>query len=74
MDQTTQYLCSNIQGGSRNKEAQRVGRCTRPKEQPAYFYTLVSKDTQEEAQNFNRQQFLTSEGYNYEIQEMIITE
>ena len=62
----------SFQGGSRNEEAQRVGRCTRPKDKPAYFYTLVSKDTQEEAQNFNRQQFLTSEGYNYEIQEMAI--
>jgi DNA excision repair protein ERCC-3 len=57
-------------GGSRNEEAQRVGRATRPKDCPAYFYTLVSKDTMEEAQNFNRQQFLTGEGYKYEIQEM----
>jgi len=60
----------SFQGGSRNEEAQRVGRATRPKEKPAYFYTLVSKDTVEEAQNFNRQQFLTNEGYKYEIQEM----
>lgn len=60
----------SFQGGSRNEEAQRVGRATRPKDCPAYFYTLVSKDTVEEAQNFNRQQFLTNEGYKYEIQEM----
>jgi len=60
----------SFQGGSRNEEAQRVGRATRPKDKPAYFYTLVSKDTVEEAQNFNRQQFLTNEGYKYEIQEM----
>ena len=60
----------SFQGGSRNEEAQRVGRATRPKEKPAFFYTLVSKDTVEEAQNFNRQRFLTSEGYNYQIQEM----
>ncbi len=59
-------------GGSRSEEAQRVGRATRPKEKPAYFYTLVSKDTSEEIQNFNRQRFLTDEGYNYEIQEMAI--
>jgi len=62
----------SFQGGSRNEEAQRVGRATRPKDCPAYFYTLVSKDTVEEAQNFNRQQFLTGEGYKYEIQEMVM--
>jgi len=63
----------SFQGGSRNEEAQRVGRATRPKEKPAYFYTLVSKDTVEERQNFNRQQFLTGEGYKYEIQEMVMS-
>jgi len=60
----------SFQYGSRNEETQRVGRCTRPKDKPAYFYTLVSKDTKEENYNFNRQQFLTNEGYNYEIKEM----
>ena len=56
--------------GSRNEEAQRVGRATRPKKDPAFFYTLVSKDTKEEAYNCNRQVFLTGEGYKYEIKEM----
>lgn len=59
----------SFQGGSRNEEAQRVGRATRPKEQPAFFYTLVSKDTKEQDQNRNRQRFLTNEGYKYEIKE-----
>ena len=62
----------SFQGGSRNEEAQRVGRATRPKEKPAFFYTLISKDTVEQKQNFNRQQFLTSEGYKYEIKEMVV--
>lgn len=62
----------SFQGGSRSEESQRVGRATRPKDKPAYFYTLVSKDTQEESQNFNRQRFLTGEGYKYEIQEMAV--
>lgn len=57
-------------GGSRNEETQRVGRCSRPKEIASFFYTLVSKDTMEEKQNFNRQRFLTGEGYAYEIKEM----
>lgn len=52
-------------GGSRNEEAQRVGRSSRPKEKESYFYTLVSKDTVEEGQNFNRKIFLTNEGYKY---------
>jgi len=59
----------SFQGGSRNEEAQRIGRATRPKEKPAYFYTLVSKDTKEQSQNRNRQLFLTNEGYKYEIKE-----
>ena len=56
--------------GSRNEEAQRVGRATRPKEKSAYFYTIISKDTKEEDYNFNRQMFLTNEGYKYEILDM----
>lgn len=60
----------SFQYGSRNEEAQRVGRATRPKEKPAYFYTLVSKDTKEEDYNFNRQLFLVGEGYKYEIKDM----
>jgi DNA excision repair protein ERCC-3 len=62
----------SFQGGSRSEECQRVGRATRPKEKESFLYTLVSKDTVEERQNFNRQRFLTSEGYQYEVKEMAI--
>lgn len=60
----------SIQYGSRSAEAQIVGRSSRPKEKDSFFYTIVSKDTVEEGYNFNRQQFLTEEGYKYEITEM----
>jgi DNA excision repair protein ERCC-3 len=60
------------QYGSRNEEAQRIGRGIRPKDKGAFFYTLVSKDTIEETYNLNRQQFLTNEGYRYTIKEISI--
>lgn len=56
----------SFQQGSRNEEAQRVGRLTRPKDEMAYFYTLVCKDTIESSYNLNRQKFLVAEGYRYE--------
>ena len=60
----------SIQYGSRSAEAQIVGRATRPKESDAFFYTIVSKDTNEEDYNFNRKQFLMDEGYRYEVTEI----
>jgi DNA excision repair protein ERCC-3 len=55
--------------GSRQEEAQRLGRILRPKngELPACFYTLVSRDTREMDFAHHRQLFLTEQGYNYEI-------
>jgi len=55
--------------GSRQEEAQRLGRILRPKEdeQPARFYTLVSRDTREMDFAHHRQLFLTEQGYSYEI-------
>jgi DNA excision repair protein ERCC-3 len=55
--------------GSRQEEAQRLGRILRPKEngQMAHFYTLVSKDTQDQDFSANRQLFLTEQGYHYII-------
>jgi DNA excision repair protein ERCC-3 len=55
--------------GSRQEEAQRLGRILRPKdgELPARFYTLVSRDTREMDFAHHRQLFLTEQGYNYEI-------
>ena len=59
----------SFQYGSRNEEAQRIGRAIRPKEKEAFFYTLISKDTVEADYNFNRQKFLINEGYRYQISE-----
>jgi len=55
--------------GSRQEEAQRLGRILRPKdgELPARFYTLVSRDTREMDFAHHRQLFLTEQGYSYEI-------
>ncbi len=55
--------------GSRQEEAQRLGRILRPKagEDPAHFYTLVTRDTREMDFAHHRQLFLTEQGYSYEI-------
>ncbi|MGP8323789.1 MAG: DNA repair helicase XPB [Methanosarcinaceae archaeon] len=53
--------------GSRQEEAQRLGRILRPKEQTSHFYTLVSKGTTEQTFGTNRQLFLVEQGYRYQI-------
>jgi DNA excision repair protein ERCC-3 len=55
--------------GSRQEEAQRLGRILRPKDrsEPAHFYTLVTRDTREMDFAHHRQLFLTEQGYSYEI-------
>lgn len=56
--------------GSRQEEAQRLGRILRPKssgEGDAHFYTLVTRDTRELDFAHHRQMFLTEQGYSYEI-------
>jgi DNA excision repair protein ERCC-3 len=53
--------------GSRQEEAQRLGRILRPKEHTAHFYTLVSKGTVEQTFGTNRQLFLVEQGYRYQI-------
>ncbi|MCW5851954.1 MAG: DEAD/DEAH box helicase [Anaerolineae bacterium] len=55
--------------GSRQEEAQRLGRILRPKAdgQLAHFYTLVTKDSQDQEFGANRQLFLTEQGYQYWI-------
>ncbi len=57
------------QFGSRQEEAQRLGRILRPKKDggTARFYTVVSRATCEEEFAANRQLFLTEQGYAYEI-------
>jgi DNA excision repair protein ERCC-3 len=54
--------------GSRQEEAQRLGRILRPKGRNSYFYTLVSRETLEEDFAANRQKFLAEQGYKYSIQ------
>ncbi|MBI5446544.1 MAG: DEAD/DEAH box helicase [Deltaproteobacteria bacterium] len=56
--------------GSRQEEAQRLGRILRPKEdgRTAHFYTLVSRHTREEDFALNRQRFLTEHGYAYRLE------
>ena len=53
--------------GSRQEEAQRLGRILRPKERYSWFYSLVSRGTVEEDFAVNRQRFLTEQGYRYTI-------
>ena len=57
------------QFGSRQEEAQRLGRILRPKVDggQAHFYTLVTNDTDEVRFARNRQRFLAEQGYTYSI-------
>ena len=55
--------------GSRQEEAQRLGRILRPKKSPCYFYTIVSRYTVEEDFSANRQKFLIEQGYKYMVKE-----
>jgi DNA excision repair protein ERCC-3 len=54
--------------GSRQEEAQRLGRILRPKARNSYFYSLVSCYTVEEDFAAARQKFLAEQGYKYSIQ------
>ncbi len=54
--------------GSRQEEAQRLGRILRPKSRNSYFYSLVSRFTIEEEYASNRRKFLTEQGYRYYIE------
>lgn len=55
--------------GSRQEEAQRLGRVLRPKASgaPALFYSLVTRNTRDQEFAANRQLFLTEQGYRYLI-------
>lgn len=55
--------------GSRQEEAQRLGRLLRPKTNghTASFYTLVTRDTVDQDFSQNRQRFLAEQGYAYTI-------
>ena len=53
--------------GSRQEEAQRLGRILRPKERKSRFFTLITRGTVEEEFGSNRQKFLAEQGYEYKI-------
>ena len=55
--------------GSRQEEAQRLGRVLRPKSDggTAHFYSIVTQDSKEQEFSMNRQLFLTEQGYAYKI-------
>ena len=55
--------------GSRQEEAQRLGRIVRPKEdgRQAHFYTVVARDTVDQEFAAHRQRFLAEQGYAYEV-------
>ena len=53
--------------GSRQEEAQRLGRILRPKERTSRFFTLITRNTVEEEFSSNRQKFLAEQGYSYRI-------
>ncbi len=57
--------------GSRQEEAQRLGRILRPKTDGsiAHFYSLVTRDSRDQEFATNRQLFLTEQGYTYEIRD-----
>ncbi len=71
----TRSTCSDVaiqvsgSFGSRQEEAQRLGRLLRPKESAATsnFYTLVARDTVDQDFAQNRQRFLAEQGYSYTI-------
>ena len=54
--------------GSRSEEAQRLGRILRPKNRSSFFYSVVTRYSNEEEFAANRQKFLAEQGYSYEIE------
>ena len=63
--------CNKVSGtfGSRQEEAQRLGRVLRPKAdgRSARFYSIVARDTIDQDFAQNRQRFLAEQGYAYQI-------
>src|ERR1700712_285757 len=71
IDLPTAEVAIQVSGsfGSRQEEAQRLGRLLRPKTEgrTAHFYTVVSRDTVDADFAQNRQRFLAEQGYAYRI-------
>lgn len=55
--------------GSRQEEAQRLGRIVRPKSdgRQAHFYTVIARDTVDQEFAAHRQRFLAEQGYAYDV-------
>lgn len=62
--------------GSRQEEAQRLGRVLRPKDDDnrAWFYTVVTRESVEQTFAERRQRFLTEQGYRYAIETLDASE
>jgi DNA excision repair protein ERCC-3 len=71
LDLPSASLAVEVSGtfGSRQEEAQRLGRLLRPKEGGALFYTVVSTDTIEQDYALRRQRFLAEQGYRYRVED-----
>jgi DNA excision repair protein ERCC-3 len=73
IDLPTAEVAIQVSGsfGSRQEEAQRLGRLLRPKTEgkTAHFYTIVSRDTVDAEFAANRQRFLAEQGYAYSIRD-----
>jgi DNA excision repair protein ERCC-3 len=73
VDLPTAEVAIQVSGsfGSRQEEAQRLGRLLRPKTEgkSAHFYTIVSRDTVDAEFAANRQRFLAEQGYAYSIRD-----
>ncbi len=72
LPEATCLIQISSQYGSRRQEAQRLGRILRPKKGNsegfnAFFYTLVSADTEEVFFASKRKQFLVDQGYEFKI-------
>jgi DNA excision repair protein ERCC-3 len=62
--------------GSRQEEAQRLGRILRPKKEhnEAYFYNVVTKESKDQEYALKRQLFLVEQGYRYQLMEEVTEE
>ncbi|RIV25678.1 helicase [Alicyclobacillaceae bacterium I2511] len=69
VDLPTASVAIQVSGlfGSRQEEAQRIGRLLRPDTKEGIFYSLVSEATVEEKMAAHRQTFLAEQGYAYDI-------
>ncbi len=72
LDLPSASLAIEVSGtfGSRQEEAQRVGRLLRPKDDVALFFTVVSTDTSEQDAALRRQRFLAEQGYRYTVEDV----